>query len=217
MGVQRIERSVAKRLSLRVEHLVNRVVPNKRKGDDGVRVSELKSTRGPALKECNALNSSGVAIIRQIAEEVSARIKDETGVNEQDMFTKDTAPPVAIFDYFSRLARYINVWRGHSGGAESAGVRAAVMAMVYLDRLMNTGYTVNSMNVHRLAMVGFLLATKMTEDTPIGNQFWAKVGGVPNKEVNLLEREFCRLINFELHIDENEYLHMLDQFNLPEF
>jgi hypothetical protein len=181
------------------------------------RISDLGRTRGPALSESNALNEHGVAVIKSIAQELEARVASETRVNGVDAFAGDCAPSVPLVAYMSRLARYVNVWHGHAGGAESAGVRAAVMALIYLERLEKGGFAVTAVNVHRLAMVAFLLAVKFSEDSFIGGEWWAKVGGVPCSELKLLEARFCTLLNWKLSVSDSAYAAMLDLHQPPEF
>lgn len=50
-----------------------------------------------------------------------------------------------------------------------------------------------------------MLAAKFFDDKYFNNLYYAKVGGVPNKEINSLEVEFLFLINFSLHVDEDMY------------
>jgi len=45
-----------------------------------------------------------------------------------------------------------------------------------------------------------MLATKFFDDRYYNNEYYAKVGGITNAEVNLLERDFLQLINFRLYI-----------------
>ncbi|CAK9008652.1 Cyclin-U2-2 (CycU2, partial [Durusdinium trenchii] len=227
MGVMREERAEAgrsfKRLSKRLSKGVKAVAEGAAKRASNRRVpsevSELSRTRGTALKESNALNDEGVRVVANIAKELDTRLNREKGTNKDDIFSKDKVPNVSIEDYFGRLARYINVWRGHAGGSESAGIRSAVMVMIYLERMEQTSpdYVINWQNIHRLACAGFLVATKFMEDAPISNEYWAKVAGITMTEVNKLEGQFCNLCKFELFVDEEEYHKFLDQFDLPEF
>lgn len=181
-------------------------------------VSDVEETQGAGLQESNAINDEGLRILSSVATELEHRLAEESRVNEDDPFSMGAAPHVAIVDYLSRLTRYVNVWRGHAGGKESAGVRSAVMAVIYLERLESRhGFTVNSQNVHRLLMTSVLVATKFLEDRPLSTEFWSRVAGVSLKEVNTLESKFCALLDFELFVDEAEYDEHLQQFNMPEF
>jgi hypothetical protein len=154
------------------------------------------------LAERSALSEHGVSVIRSIAAELSERVGCETRLNKEDEFSPGGVPPVPLFDYLCRLARYVNIWSGHAGGAESSGVRAALTALVYLERLGKRQFVVNAGNVHRLLMVAFLLSLKFCEDSFLPMSYWAKVGGVPCQELTRLEIRFCALIRFDLFLTD---------------
>jgi hypothetical protein len=46
-----------------------------------------------------------------------------------------------------------------------------------------------------------MLAAKFFDDRFYNNEYYARVGGISNKEVNVLEIEFLNLVNFNLHVD----------------
>jgi hypothetical protein len=50
-----------------------------------------------------------------------------------------------------------------------------------------------------------MLAAKFFDDQYFNNKYYAKVGGVPCKEINSLEVEFLFLVNFSLHVTEEVY------------
>ena len=158
------------------------------------------------LAERSALSAQGVAVVRSIAAELSERVSRETRLNEEDEFSSGGVPHVPLFDYLCRLARYVNIWSGHAGGAESPGVRAALTALVYLERLGEHRFVVNAGNVHRLLMVAFLLSLKFCEDSFLPMSYWAKVGGVPCQELTRLEVRFCALVRFDLFLTDLDML-----------
>ena len=45
-----------------------------------------------------------------------------------------------------------------------------------------------------------MMAAKYYDDRYYNNEYYAKVGGISNGEINLLEREFLHLINFRLYV-----------------
>ena len=50
-----------------------------------------------------------------------------------------------------------------------------------------------------------MLAAKFFDDHYYNNTYYAKIGGVPRNEMNLLELEFLFLVNFSLYLDPDEY------------
>lgn len=56
----------------------------------------------------------------------------------------------------------------------------------------------NSLSVHRLFLTALMVATKYHDDTFLSNKHWSIMGGVSQKEMNVLETEFLFLIDFNL-------------------
>lgn len=50
-----------------------------------------------------------------------------------------------------------------------------------------------------------MAAIKYNEDDFYSNQYYSKVGGVTLQEINALEDEFLKMINFSLWIDKQEF------------
>jgi len=46
-----------------------------------------------------------------------------------------------------------------------------------------------------------MLAAKFFDDFYYSNEYFAKIGGITNKEMNVLEIEFLNAINFSLHVE----------------
>ncbi len=61
-------------------------------------------------------------------------------------------------------------------------------------------------NFFRILLASVLLSIKYNEDDFYSNTFYAKVGGISLKEINLLEFEFMKLIQFNLFVQEEVYL-----------
>lgn len=55
----------------------------------------------------------------------------------------------------------------------------------------------------RLLITSIMLAAKFFDDRYYNNEYYSKVGGITNNEINLLEREFLHYINFRLYIAPN--------------
>ena len=50
-----------------------------------------------------------------------------------------------------------------------------------------------------------IIAIKYNEDEYFGNEFYAKVGGIPKKEMDKLEYEFLIRSDYKLFVDEEVY------------
>jgi hypothetical protein len=58
---------------------------------------------------------------------------------------------------------------------------------------------------YRLILTAVLLTSKFYNDIFYGNHFVAYVGGVSRDELNLLEIEFLKFLDWKLWVDPSEY------------
>ncbi|KAJ7067914.1 cyclin-domain-containing protein [Mycena amicta] len=100
--------------------------------------------------------------------------------------------------------------------------------LVYFDRMSKlstdtTGRTfvIDSYNIHRLVIAGVTVASKFFSDIFYTNSRYAKVGGLPQAELNQLELQFLLLNDFRLVIPREEMQRYAEQLilfsNAPEF
>lgn len=87
-----------------------------------------------------------------------------------------------------------------------------VLALVYITRItkLEPSITVCNLSVHRLVFFAVLLAIKFHDDHRYTNKQYAKVGGIPLKEVNMLELKFLKLLDFKMLVQPDEYSFYLD-------
>lgn len=106
-------------------------------------------------------------------------------------------PSISLSDYLSRIARY---------GFCSRSVFVA--AVLYLDQLTEACPELepNSLTIHRLLITAAMLATKSLDDLLYDNQHWSRVGGLDLAELNLLEIDMLRRLQFKLHISQRRFL-----------
>ena len=87
-----------------------------------------------------------------------------------------------------------------------------MLILIYIDRFCEMNYiNLNFFNIHKLIIASMIVAIKYNEDNILNNEFYAKVGGVSKKEINILEYEFLSLIEFSLYVDE-ETFHQYDRY-----
>ena len=104
-------------------------------------------------------------------------------------------PSISIQDYLDRIFKYA-----------SCSCECFVLALIYIDRVIQRqNFVINSLNVHRIIITSVMLSAKFFDDHYFKNAFYAKVGGVPCSEINVLEVEFLFLINFSLHVSPDNY------------
>ncbi|QRW04810.1 cyclin [Ceratobasidium sp. AG-Ba] len=72
-------------------------------------------------------------------------------------------------------------------------------------------FAIDSYNIHRLLIAGVTVASKFFSDVFYTNSRYAKVGGLPQSELNQLELQFLLLNNFRLNIPIDEMQRYAEQ------
>ncbi|PNW87325.1 hypothetical protein CHLRE_02g118050v5 [Chlamydomonas reinhardtii] len=111
-------------------------------------------------------------------------------------------PPIGLQAYVERVAKFTK-----------CSPVCFVMALVYMDLLAQRDPDMlpTPLNVHRLLLSGVLVAAKLTDDHYYNNAFYGRVGGVSVQEINRLELELLRLLDYRLHVPWEELRCMLKQ------
>jgi Cyclin len=106
-------------------------------------------------------------------------------------------PAVEMRYYVSRLVKYMHV---------SSSV--FIVALIYLDRVHASDeiLALQDLNVHRLITTALAVACKFLEDEVHRNSTICRIGGVPSTaEMNLLETQFLRRINWNCSVSADSY------------
>jgi hypothetical protein len=111
-------------------------------------------------------------------------------------FNSAQVPGIPLINYIERISK----WSTCSG-------EAFFLALVYIDRMIkcNPAFLVTSLNVHRLALTGIMLAAKYFDDQHLNNHAYSKIGGISPQELNDLEVEFLFLVGFDLSVTPSTY------------
>uniref|UniRef100_A0A5B7B959 Cyclin n=1 Tax=Davidia involucrata TaxID=16924 RepID=A0A5B7B959_DAVIN len=107
-----------------------------------------------------------------------------------------TRPTISIESYLERIFKYAN-----------CSPSCFVVAYVYLDRFaqLQPLLPINSFNVHRLLITSVLVSVKFMDDMYYNNAFYAKVGGISTREMNLLEVDFLFGLGFQLNVTSTTF------------
>ncbi|KAF8817894.1 cyclin2 related protein [Cardiosporidium cionae] len=105
-------------------------------------------------------------------------------------------PSISVRDYLKRIAKYFR-----------CSNECFVLSLVYIDRIvkLHDEFAVSILNIHRLLVTSVMLAAKFFDDLYYSNAFYARVGGIGTREMNLLEAHFLSLINYQLFVSPEEY------------
>lgn len=104
-------------------------------------------------------------------------------------FHSKVPPGISVYNYLMRLTKY------------SSLEHCVLMTAVYYIDLLSSVYptfTLNSLTVHRFLLTATTIASKGLCDSFCTNTHYAKVGGVQCSELNVLEGELLRKINYRI-------------------
>mmetsp|Transcript_453 Transcript_453/g.478 ORF Transcript_453/g.478 Transcript_453/m.478 type:complete len:169 (+) Transcript_453:3-509(+) len=120
----------------------------------------------------------------------------ESSVNLTTYFHSKKPPNISIKNYLRRLEDYMK-----------CSEECYVLALIYIDRITSNErfFVIDSLCIHRLILTGVMIAAKFSEDIYYKNSYYAKVGGISNCELNLLELQFLLLLDFNLFVAEEDY------------
>ncbi|EJS41764.1 pho80p [Saccharomyces arboricola H-6] len=98
-------------------------------------------------------------------------------------------PNISIFNYFIRLTKF------------SSLEHCVLMTSLYYIDLLQTAYpdfALNSLTAHRFLLTATTVAAKGLCDSFSTNAHYAKVGGVRCHELNILENDFLKRVNYRI-------------------
>ena len=112
------------------------------------------------------------------------------------IFHGATAPEMSIRDYIRRIVKYCELQQPE-----------LLAAMLYIRRLVRRypHFPCSDRSMHRTVLTAVLVATKMHRDNTYSNEFYARVGGIPVRELARLERCILELLEYRLFVSVDEY------------
>ncbi|EIW63029.1 cyclin-domain-containing protein [Trametes versicolor FP-101664 SS1] len=104
-------------------------------------------------------------------------------------FHSRTPPGIAILDYLRRIVRFTKAERS-----------CLLITLHYIDQISARMpvFVLSSLTCHRFVIASIAVSSKCLCDTFCSNSVYAKVGGIPIGELNVLEREFLHMIDWQL-------------------
>ncbi|KAJ0239861.1 Cyclin-U4-1 [Hirschfeldia incana] len=136
------------------------------------------------------------ALLERVAESNDVTRRVTTPPQSDSVFHGLSRPSITIESYLERIFKYAN-----------CSSSCFVVAYVYLDRFTHRqpSLPINSFNVHRLLITSVMTAAKFLDDLYYNNAYYAKVGGISTKEMNLLELDFLFGLGFDLNVTPNTF------------
>lgn len=129
---------------------------------------------------------------------VTESVPVSTAKNADTKLVTITKPLPSLMTFITKLVRYTNVYTG-----------TLMSTIVYMNRLKNSlppdakGLPCTR---HRIFLACLIIASKTLNDSSPKNKHWAKYteGLFKREDVNLMERQLLMLLDWNVHIDNNE-------------
>eukprot|EP00928_Gymnodinium_smaydae_P002853 TRINITY_DN11043_c0_g1_i1.p1 TRINITY_DN11043_c0_g1~~TRINITY_DN11043_c0_g1_i1.p1 ORF type:complete len:337 (+),score=55.03 TRINITY_DN11043_c0_g1_i1:57-1067(+) len=153
---------------------------------------------GPAFVGEFALpdGAEGMQLIVRLSFSMTQLVKQSLGIKRGTVFHSVYLPRVTILSYMSRLHCFFK-----------CSDSCFISALVYIERLYKRHHdiVVNEYSFHRLMLTALVVASKFYDDLHYTNTYYAKVGGITMKELNVLEQTLLDLLDWDVHIPPEEY------------
>lgn len=122
--------------------------------------------------------------------------------NTNFAFYSHKIPSISIDSYLKRI---IDLALKTSSCKDNDSI--LISAFAYIDRLCKSkgNICLSDYNIHKIFLIAILLSIKFNNDQHYSNQSYAKIGGIPLNELNMMEHEFFGIIEYELYISDDLY------------
>ena len=112
-------------------------------------------------------------------------------------------PNISLKNYLSRILKYIKPQPS-----------TIIISLILIDKFCENSYiNLNKKNIHKIFLTSIIVAIKYNEDEYFTNNYYAKVGGITQKELFNLEYIFLTLLDFNIYIDEKIYNNYKDKID----
>jgi hypothetical protein len=125
------------------------------------------------------------------------------------LFSGHKRPKIAIDKYLGRIVNYLDQYAMETASDDpdaepTCGHLAIIGGCHFMAQLTSMGLRLEPQNVHRVIMVTALLCHKILEDEPCTNGFYSQVAGVSLPELNRLEFELLKFLDYKAVAQLNE-------------
>lgn len=131
------------------------------------------------------------------------RAVDETGLppwHKRSCFHSKLAPASQLSEYLAHLDWFFE-----------CSSPCLVIALIFFDRALASGtkITFSADTCNRLFLTSLVAATKFHDDDwrDFPNAFYADVGGVSVEEMNAMEKQFCKSIDWHFYVRPEDFRH----------
>jgi hypothetical protein len=142
-----------------------------------------------------ASRSIFLTVYAQLLFDSSSKTQLDMAEIEGNIFSSPSVPQISMIQYIERLVFNMELDKS-----------TIICSLIYIDRYCNyTKHKLNSYTIHRLILTSMLLALKYNEDLIYHNSYYAVVGGVSLEELNALESDFLKKVEYRLYIEKADF------------
>ena len=148
----------------------------------------------------NAKDNGELSLIESISsllDEIVKRNKNKKLKSNKTVFyTEDSkVPDISICSFILYIYSYLNL-----------NFSTILLSLISVQRLLNlTKDKLSKNNFYKLFITSCLLNSKHNEDHSYSCKFYAIVGKISINELIILEKEFCKMIDYRLYVNEEVY------------
>jgi hypothetical protein len=150
----------------------------------------------PPHREADLAEDQIIYALAKLLKHMARETTISSPPGQKTCFHSVKLPKVSLCSYASRIHKYFRCTD-----------ECFVLCLVYIDRIVkhNPDVQVTDLTCHRLLLTGCMVAAKFHDDEYASNEYFARVGGIDTSELNSLEVEFLKLLNWKLYVRGSEY------------
>ncbi|OAX40261.1 cyclin-domain-containing protein [Rhizopogon vinicolor AM-OR11-026] len=143
----------------------------------------------PAAFEVAEIDNLAFLIANMLERLISHNDKIPLSPESLTRFHSRAVPNISVLDYLRRIIKWTKVEKS-----------CLLLTLHYVDQICARMplFTLSSLTCHRFIIASITVCSKGLCDSFCTNALYARVGGIPVTELNVLEREFLRAIDWRL-------------------
>lgn len=139
-----------------------------------------------------------------IIQEISKVLNELVTINDSSI-NQDCV--TSKFDVKKKLKMSISDYIKRAVSNTQAESSTLIVSMILIDRICDTEkVALTGKSVHKLFITSLVLAIKMNEDLIYDLKYYSQVAGIPSRELETLEEEFLKIMDFKVNVKLDEFL-----------
>jgi len=150
------------------------------------------------LKMEDNTDDSAIPMVEVLAVVLDRLVEANADLESGAPVTKFSAakrPGISVRDYLVRIHTYAR-----------CSPSCFTLALIYVDRLIQRdGFILSNLNVHRVMITACMVSAKFFDDFYFNNAFYARVGGISAAELNDLEVDLLKRLDWNLRVTPHDF------------